>query len=103
MSVVMPPLRVLAHLLQGFRVHLSWSDLVPIPGIFGGLTANRTQIPFTGSTYATSFISPNLVDAVGNDPTECCHVRVTAGTASLTVYTSIYPQLSVNASARVSA
>jgi len=44
-----------------------------------------------------------MVDAVGNDPTECRHVRVTAGTASLTVYTSIYPQLSVNALAGVSA
>ena len=79
------------------EANVCWSDLLPIPGILGelsmirtyitilnsrlisaalyklkigGLIANRTQIPFAGSTFATSFISPKLVDLQGIEPYE---------------------------------
>ena len=56
----------------------------------GGPLGNRTPITdLQGQCNPIILAALNLVDAVGNDPTECCHVRVTAGTASLTVYTSI--------------
>lgn len=62
--------------------------------LYGGQSRTRTYEPRREEIYSLQSLPLDylaiLVVALGNDPSGCKHSRVTADSASLTVYATIY-------------